>query len=198
MVAQIADLVLNLTLLPSRRGGAGYRFNQMVRAHLQKAEIISARLADEDRLDRRLHVVVDAAPADPAIEPERLVVGVKHQLLGLAKVDAHKRHAAVRQLHVRRLDHQRQARKRDRLVAPVELVGLPRREAHRHIGMDRNAGSFVAPSLDEPMHAVVGAVISAPTQLLKQPLGRAAFPLRQLRFLLQNLRQSLNPIAELG
>src|SRR5258708_2910788 len=44
--------------------------------------------------------------------------------------------------------------------------------AHRHIGMDRNAGSFVAPSLDEPMHAVVGAVISAPTQLLKQPLGR--------------------------
>jgi hypothetical protein len=48
------------------------------------------------------------------------------------------------------------------------------------------------------MHAVVGAVISAPTQLLKQPLGRAAFPLRQLRFLLQNLRQSLNPIAELG
>src|SRR6476659_6668304 len=51
LVAQIADLVLNLTLLPSRRGGAGYRFNQMVRAHLQKAEIISARLADEDRLD---------------------------------------------------------------------------------------------------------------------------------------------------
>src|SRR5882762_3377779 len=81
---------------------------------------------------------------------------------------------------------------------PVELVGLPRREAHRHIGMDRNAGSFVAPSLDEPMHAVVGAVISAPTQLLKQPLGRTAFPLRQLRFLLQNLRQSLNPIAEFG
>src|SRR6516162_1564137 len=64
--------------------------------------------------------------------------------------------------------------------------------------MDRNAGSFVAPSLDEPMHAVVGTVISAPTQLLKQPLGRTAFPLRQLRFLLQNLRQSLNPIAELG
>src|SRR5450755_770944 len=52
---QIADLVLNLTLLPSRRGGAGHRFDQMVRAHLQKAEIISARLADEDCLHRRLH-----------------------------------------------------------------------------------------------------------------------------------------------
>ena len=109
LVAQIADLVLDLTLLPSRGGRAGHRFDQMVRAHLQKAAIILARLADEDRFHRRLHVVVDAAPADPAIEPERLVVGVEHQLLGLPKVGAHKRHAAVRQLHVRRLDRQRQA-----------------------------------------------------------------------------------------
>src|ERR1700686_2567091 len=96
LVAQIADLVLDLTLLPSRRGGAGHRFDQMVRAHLQKAQIISALLAYEDRFDGRLHVVVDAAPADPAIEPERLVVGVEHQFLGLPEVDAHKRHAAVR------------------------------------------------------------------------------------------------------
>jgi hypothetical protein len=29
----------------------------MVRAHLQKAKIISASLADEDRLDGRLHVM---------------------------------------------------------------------------------------------------------------------------------------------
>jgi hypothetical protein len=81
-------MVLDLTLLPSRGGRAQWRFDQMVRAHLQKVEIISARLADEDRLDCRLHVVVDAAPADPVIVPERLVVAVKHQLLGLAKVDA--------------------------------------------------------------------------------------------------------------
>ena len=68
-----------------------------------------------DRLLIRL-TVVDAAPADPAIEPERLVIGVEHQLLGLAEVDAHERHAAVRQLHVRRLDHQRQALKRNCLL----------------------------------------------------------------------------------
>ena len=63
--------------------------------------------------------------------------------------------------------------------------------------MDRNSGAFVAPSLDEPMHAVVGAVISAPAQLLEQPLGRAALPLRQLGFLLQDLRQNLDPVAKL-
>src|SRR5258706_16124740 len=63
LVAQIADLVLDLPLLPSGGGRAGHRLDQVMRAHLQKAAIISTRLADEDRFDRRLHVVVDAAPA---------------------------------------------------------------------------------------------------------------------------------------
>jgi hypothetical protein len=31
-------------------------------AHLQEAAVVEALLADEDRLHRRLHVVVDAAP----------------------------------------------------------------------------------------------------------------------------------------
>src|ERR1700682_6737396 len=63
--------------------------------------------------------------------------------------------------------------------------------------MDRNAGVFIAQSLDEPMHAVVGAVISAPAQFLEQALGRAALPLRQLGFLLDDLRQILDPVAKL-
>ena len=98
---------------------------------------------------------------------------------------------------MRSLDRQRQALKRDRLVAPVELVGFPGGKAHRHIGVDRNPGTFVAPTLGEPMNAVVGAVISAPAQFLEQPLGRAALTLRQLGFLLQDLRQSLDPVAQL-
>jgi hypothetical protein len=44
--------------------------------------------------------------------------------------------------------------------------------------VDRDSGAFVAPSLDEPMHVVVGAVISAPPQFFEQTLGRAALPLR--------------------
>src|ERR1019366_8670131 len=87
--------------------------------------------------------------------------------------------------------------KRDRLVAPVELVGLPRCEAHRHIGMDRDPSAVGAPSLHKPMHAVVGAVISAPTKFLEQALGRAALPLRQLGFLLDDLRQILDPVTKL-
>ena len=105
-------------------------------------------------------------------------MGVEHQLLGLAKINSNERHPAVRQLHVRRLDRQRQPLERDRLVAPIELIGFPRREAHRHIGMRGNPGPFLAPGPHEPMHAVVGAVISAPTQFLEQPLRRASLPLR--------------------
>ena len=193
LVAQIADLVLDLTLLPARRRRAGHRLDQVMRAHLQKAAVVLARLADEDRLHRRLHVVVDAAPADPAVEQERLVVGVEHQLLGLAEVGAHERHAAVRQLHVRRLDRQRQTLQRDRLVAPVELVSLARGKAHRHERLGRNPCPFVPPRLDEPVHAIVRAVIAAPAQLLEQTLRRAPLPPRQLRFLLQDLGQNRRP-----
>ena len=82
-------------------------------------------------------------------------------------------------------------------MAPVELVGFPRCEAHRHIGMDRDPSVFVAPSLHKTMHAVVGTVISAPTKFLKQALGRAALPLRQLGFLLDDLRQILDPVTKL-
>src|SRR3974390_2417075 len=47
------------------------------------------------------------------------------------------------------------------------------------------------------MHAVVGAVISPPAQFPEQPLGRAALPLWELCFLLDDLRQYLNPAAKL-
>ena len=58
-----ADLVLDLAFLPARSRRAGNRLNEVVRAHLEEAAIVLAVLADEDRLHRRLHVVVNAAPA---------------------------------------------------------------------------------------------------------------------------------------
>src|SRR5271166_4753928 len=168
----------------------------MVRAHLQEAAIILARLANEDRPDRCLHVVVDAASADTAIEHERLIVRVKHQLLGLAEVGAHERHPAVRELHVRRLDGQRQTLKCDRLMAPVELVRLAGRKAQRYERLCRNPCPFVPPRSREPVHAVVGAVIAATTQLFEQPLGRPPFPPGQFGFFLQNPGQNLDPLAQ--
>jgi hypothetical protein len=43
------------------------RVDEVVAAHLQEAAIVEPLLADEDRLHRRLHVVVDAASAATAV-----------------------------------------------------------------------------------------------------------------------------------
>ena len=67
------DLVLDLPLLPAGSRRAGDRFDEIVAAHLQEAAIVVALLADEDRLHRRLHVVVDAALAGALEEGERPV-----------------------------------------------------------------------------------------------------------------------------
>jgi len=55
-------------------------------AHLQEASIVETIFADEDRFHRGLHVVVDAAPAGPFEQRKGPVMGIKHHLLGLARV----------------------------------------------------------------------------------------------------------------
>ena len=64
-------------------------------AHLQEATIVEAVLADEDRLHRRLHVVVDAAPAGALEEDEGPIVRVEHHLLRLARIGPHEQHTAM-------------------------------------------------------------------------------------------------------
>src|SRR5439155_280286 len=60
-LADKPDLVLDLALLPTGCRRAGDRLDNVMAAHLQEATIVEAILANEDRLHRRLHVVVDAA-----------------------------------------------------------------------------------------------------------------------------------------
>jgi ATP dependent DNA ligase-like protein len=58
-------------------------------AHPQEAAIVVTILADEDRLHRRLHVVVDTALACALEQDERPVVGIERHLLRLARIGAH-------------------------------------------------------------------------------------------------------------
>jgi hypothetical protein len=78
-------------------------------AHPQKTAVVLAVLADEDAINRRLHVVVDAARAGPLEEGECAVVCVEHHLLGLARVGPHEQHPAVAQPDVRHLHSDRRA-----------------------------------------------------------------------------------------
>jgi hypothetical protein len=96
--------------------------------HLQEAAIVLAVLADEDRFHRRLHVVVDAARAGPAEEGKGPVVCVEHHLLCLPRIGPDEHHAAVAEPDMGDLHGHCHAVDQDDLVAPVELVGLARRE----------------------------------------------------------------------
>jgi len=106
-----------------------------VAAHPREAPVVQPILADEHGLHRRLHVVVDAAPAGAGEEPERPVVGIEHHLLALAGIGADEEHPTMAQPDMRHLDLGRDASQHHVLVAPVELVGLARREDERDIGL---------------------------------------------------------------
>src|SRR3954452_18230429 len=66
-------------------------------AHLQKATVVLTVLADEDRLHRGFHVVVDAPCAGALEEGEAALVRVEHHLLRLARIGPHEHHPAMAQ-----------------------------------------------------------------------------------------------------
>ena len=66
VLAHMADLILDLPLLPAGARRARHRLDQVVAGHLQELAVVLARLAAEDQLDRGLEVVVDPALAAAA------------------------------------------------------------------------------------------------------------------------------------
>ena len=188
--ANEADLVLDLALLPARRRRAGHRFDEVMRAHLEEAAIVLPVLADEDRLHRRLHVVVDAARAGALEERERPLVRVEHHLLRLARIGAHEHHPAVAETDVRDLHRRRHAVQHDDLVAPVELVGLARRESQRDEGARRRARMLLPPTCRITANGGVAAVKAEPLQFLENADQRQTLARRLLRI---GVQQSLEP-----
>jgi hypothetical protein len=94
-LADKTDLVLDLALFPARCRRARRRLDKIVAAHLQEATVVSAILAEEDRLNRRFHVVADAAGASALEEGKRTIVCVEHHLLRLARIRPSEHHPAV-------------------------------------------------------------------------------------------------------
>ena len=129
---------------PSPTPACRRRLDEMMQAHLEKAEILLTILADEDRFHRRLHVVVDAATAAAPEKCGRPVVGVENSPASRADRCARTSCGCGRGGHARPSDR-RHAVQHDDLMAPIELVGLARRERQRHIGVRRLARVRFAP-----------------------------------------------------
>ena len=191
-------LVLHLALLPPRARRACHRLDQVVRTHLQESLVVLALLADEHRVHRRLHIVVDAALADPAEEAERALVRVEHHLLALARIELHQKHPAVAQTHVRGLHPHRLARQHHLLVAPVELIRLARRKHQRHIHLrGRHRRAPAPPRQRVAANRVISPSISKLGQRLEDPQQRETVPLLLPLIGLQTPLQLLHPRAQL-
>ena len=93
-------------------------------ARLLEPAVVGSVAADEDRVDRGLHVVVDAPRAGAPEEGENLVMGIEDHLLRLAGIGMYGQHPAVTQADMCHLHRGRRAVDHHDLVAPVELVGL--------------------------------------------------------------------------
>src|SRR5580658_6703875 len=163
------DLVLDLPLLPTRCRGTRHRIDQVVAAHLEKAAVVGALAADEDRLHRRLHVVVDAARAGPFEKGKRPVVRVEHHLLRLARIPPDEWRPAVAQPNMCHLHCYRRAVDQHDLLAPVELIRLASGEAQRNEGTYRRRRPTALPLPRIPPHRVIAALVAELTQRFEHP-----------------------------
>ncbi len=96
----ILNILLNLSLLPARSWIAELGLEQVVTGHRQETDIDVALLATADLVDRRAHVVVDAAARDAAEDPECMIVGIEQHLVRLKEIGPNNESAAIAQLRV--------------------------------------------------------------------------------------------------
>ena len=78
-------------------------------------------------------------------------------------------HLAVAPAQTRHLHRDRRAINQHDLVAPVELVGLARREAERHERLRYLRRAVATPATGVPPHRVVAVPIAQPAQRLEHP-----------------------------
>ncbi len=84
---------------------------------MMRTAIVVTVLADEDRLHRRLHVVLDAALACTLEQRKCPVVGIEHHLLRLARIGTHEQHPAMAEPDMSGLhSHRHAAQKNDFMV----------------------------------------------------------------------------------
>jgi len=186
-------LALDLPLFPAGRRRARRRLDQVMRAHALEPAVEAPLLANQDRVDRRRHVVVDPPRAGPAEEHEGLVVRIEHHLLRLARIGDQERHAAVAKAEMRHLHLGGDAAHQHVLVAPVELVGFARREAQRHEGVGDAGRPLLPPSPGITPHAVVAAAVAFAAEVVEDPRQPQSVPLRPA---LVGLQHHLQPADE--
>ena len=131
-VARIANVLLDLSFLPTRRRVAEISLKDVVAGHGHEPRIHVALLAHAHAIHRRLHVVVDPAARHALEDLERVPMRVEQHLVGLQQIGPDQERPAMRQLDVSHLQLDALAADMGPVLAPVELERLARLEHKRH------------------------------------------------------------------
>jgi hypothetical protein len=91
----IADLILNLPLLPACAGRAGHRLHQVMAAQLLEFAVEQTLLTAQYFMYGGLEIIIDTSSAGPLEERKCLIVGVEHHLLAFTGISNHEEHPAV-------------------------------------------------------------------------------------------------------
>ena len=165
-----------------------------MRAHGGEARVDGALLAVADRIHRRLHVVVDAAPGHAAEGDEGPRVRIEQHLVALGRIGHQPEGAAGGELHMRHLEPPPQSADKDVLAAPVELERFARRKHQRHErGPPRGLVLLRPPAPHPDAHPHVTAAVAERADLLVQRLDGAPLALAAVRIGLERRRQRLGP-----
>src|ERR1700735_968791 len=156
---------------------------------------ISTLAANEDRLHRGLHGVIDAARAGAFEKAERAVMRVEHHLLRLARRGAHEKHPAVAQPDMCHLLRPRRAVDQHDFMAPVELIGFAGGKTQRNEGTDRGRCVVALPDPGIAPNSIVAAFVAETAERLEDPDQRQPFAARLGLVRRQHLIQPLSPWA---
>ena len=133
-VPGILDVLLDLAFLPARGGVAELGIEHVVVDHDLEAQVDLPLPSLANPVDRGLHVVVDAAPGNPAQHRKGMVVGIEQHFVGLQRIGAQQKGPAVRQLELGNLQLGAFAADHGPVLAPVELEGFAGGERQRNKG----------------------------------------------------------------
>lgn len=117
----VADILLDLPFLPTRRRIAELGLEYIVVRHGEEADVDFTGLSAANTIDRRLHIVVDAPFRHAAEDPERVPVGIEQHLMGLQRIGAQEKGPTVRQLDMGDLKLRALTADNREVLAPVEL-----------------------------------------------------------------------------
>ena len=121
----------------------------------------------------------------------------EHHLLRLARIGPHEHHAAVAEPDMGDLHGHRHAPDQDDLVAPVELVGLARREEQRHIGIRRRRSLRLRPVPRVSTDGVIAALIAEAAKLFVDPDERQLLARRLATIAIQKPVELILPRTDL-